>query len=52
MADEMHLGLVTPLLITEDLPRPLKVTVVGSLTRDKCRRSPDSTSCALECLWP
>ena len=33
MADEMRLGLVTPAPITEDLPRPLKVTVVGSLTR-------------------
>ena len=33
MTDEMRLGLVTPAPITEDLPRPLKVTVVGSLTR-------------------
>ena len=29
MADEMRLGLVTPAPITEDLPRRLKVTVVG-----------------------
>ena len=33
MADEMRQGLVTPASITEDLTRPLKVTVVGSLTR-------------------
>ena len=32
-ADEMRLGVVTPALITEDLPRPLKVTVAGSLPR-------------------
>ena len=33
MADKTRLGLVTSAPITEDLPRPLKITVVGSLTR-------------------
>ena len=33
MPDEMRLGIVTSAPITEDLPRPLKVTVVGSVTR-------------------
>ena len=51
MVDEMRLGLVTAAPVTEGLPRPLKVTVVNH-SRDKRRRSPDSTSRALERLWP
>ena len=33
MVDEIRPGMVTSAPITEDLPRLLKVTVVGSLTR-------------------